>query len=350
MNFGPVPQNSHQLRSLGGAVGADGTNPAPDGYQPVSFGARTETPVRVKPSVGPLARLARRQHGLFTADQAVANGVTGEVLRNLIHAGWCARLGDRIYRVEAAPRTKEQALLAATLVHTRAAASHRASADHWGVPGYGGAAPEVTVEHGRNRRTKLGLIHGSLRLPDRHVTVRRSVPVTTIARTIFDLAGIEPREKVGKALDYATSRKLCTLRQVNQVFFALAGQGRRGTVTMRALLEERGEGYVPPATELERVGRKVFREGGVPDPEFEVHLGDDDLIGRVDCYWREARLVVELDGARYHDGLSARESDRQRDNRLMAAGWRVLRFTWDDLTLRPTETIRTIRAALDARS
>jgi hypothetical protein len=304
----------------------------------------------MKSTAAPLARLARRQHGLFTANQAVASGVTCEALRNLIRSGWCARLGDGIYRVEGAPRSRDQALLAATLVHASpAAGSHRAAADHWGVPGYAGAPPEVTVEHARNRRTKLGVIHGSLRLPDRHITVRRSVPVTTIARTIFDLAGIEPEDRVGKALDYAVSRKMCTLRQVNQVFFALAGQGRRGTVTMRALLEKRGEGYVPPATELERVGRKVFLEGGLPTPEFEVHLGDEDLIGRVDCYWREALLVVELDGAKYHDGLSARESDRRRDNRLMAQGWRVLRFTWDDLTLRPIETVRIIRAALAAR-
>lgn len=301
----------------------------------------------MKQYAGPLAAIARRQHGLFTSDQAVAHGVTGEMLRTLIQLGWCARLGDRVYRVEGAPRTRQQALLAATLVHVaRAAGSHRAAADHWGVPGYAGAPPEVTVEHARNRRTALGTIHGSLRLPARHVTVRRDVPVTTIARTIFDLAGVEPEEKVGKALDYAVSRRMCTLRQVNQVFFALAGQGRRGTVAMRTLLEARGEGYVPPATELERLGRKVFSEGGLPTPDFEVHLGDEDLIGRVDCYWREAKLVVELDGGRYHDGLSARESDRKRDNRLMAQGWRVLRFTWDDLTLRPVETVATILAAL----
>ena len=115
---------------------------------------------------------------------------------------------------------------------------------------------------------------------------------------------------------------------------------------MRTLLEERGEGYIPPASELERLGRRLFAEDGLPTPEFEVHLGDGDLIGRVDCYWRSALLVVELDGGRFHDGLSSRDADRRRDNRLMAAGWRVLRFTWDDLVNRPVVTIRTIRAAL----
>jgi len=327
-----------------------GTSGAPDAYQRVGRSGGAGHPAAVKPPAGSLARQARRQHGIFTGEQAVQHGVTAPALRNLLDAGWCQRLGRGVFAVTAAPRTREQALLAATLVHQApAAASHRAAADLVGVPGYASVPPEVTVGHGRNRRTVLGIVHGSLLLPDRHVTVRNGIAVTTIARTVFDLAGIEPEDKVGRALDFAISRRMCTLRQVNQVFFALAGQGRRGTVAMRTLLEKRGEGYMPPASELERLGRKVFGEGGLPVPEFEIELGDGDLIGRVDCYWRAARLVVELDSGRFHDGLSARESDRRRDNRLMAAGWRVLRFTWDDLVNRPVETVATIRAALARR-
>jgi hypothetical protein len=304
----------------------------------------------MKPAAGSLARRARRQHGLFTGEQAVEHGVTGPALRTLIEAGWCSRLGRGVFVVNAAPRTREQALLAATLVHRApAAASHRAAADLATIPGYASALPEVTVAHGRNRRTPYGIVHGSLQLPDRHVVVRRGIAVTTVARTIFDLAGIEPEDRVARALDHAISRQMCTLRQVNQVFFALARRGRRGTVAMRTLLEARGEGYVPPASELERLGRKVFAEGGLPVPEFEVHLGDGDLIGRVDCYWRSSLVVVELDSRRHHDGLSARESDRRRDNRLMAAGWRVLRFTWADLIDRPRDTVATIRHALAQR-
>lgn len=302
----------------------------------------------MNPDVAPLTRIARHQHGLFTAHQAHEHGLTRDALRFLVRSLWCARLGDGVYRIEGAPRGAAQDLLAAVLVHqVPTAGSHRAAADHWGIPGYSGTRPEVTVLHATNRRTPLGHIHGTLRLPPHHITVRRSVPVTTIARTIFDLAGVVPELRAEKALDFALSRKLCTLRQVNEVFFALAGQGRRGTVAMRSLLEARGEGYVPPASELERRGRRLFADGGLPEPEFEVHLGDDDLVGRVDCLWREARLVVELDGGRYHDGLSSRDSDRGRDNRLMAAGWRVLRFTWDDITLRPQQTLAIIRAALD---
>jgi len=172
--------------------------------------------------------------------------------------------------------------------------------------------------------------------------------VTTVSRTLFDLAGVEPKGRVEIALDDALARKLCTLRQVNQVFFALARRGRRGTAAMRELLEERGEGYVPPASALERLARKVFEEHGLEMPDFELNLGDDDWIGRVDCVWRSSRLVVELDSESYHGSRSARDADRKRDNRLMATGWRVLRVTWEDLKERPAETVAQIKAALKA--
>ncbi len=116
---------------------------------------------------------------------------------------------------------------------------------------------------------------------------------------------------------------------------------------MRSLLDDFGEGHIAPASELERRGRKVFAEAGLPLPRFEVHLGtDDQWVGRVDCLWDEARLVVELDGGRFHGGLLARDADRRRDNHLMSQGWRVLRITWDDLCERPQEVVAWIRAAL----
>ena len=203
------------------------------------------------------------------------------------------------------------------------------------------------METGRNRRS-TGIVHGSLWLPAQHLTVHDSIPTTRVARTLFDLAGVEPQRRVEIALDDALTRRLCTLRQINQVFFSLARRGRKGTVAMRELLEERGEGYVPPASELERRARRLFAARGVPMPGFEVHLGADDLIGRVDCVWKDARLVVELDGQRFHGSLSAREADRRRDNRLVSAGWRVIRVTWQDLKDRPEEIVMEILAALGA--
>lgn len=258
------------------------------------------------------------------------------------------RVTPGLFRVDAAPRTGRQALLAEVWSHTQGTvASHRGAGFLRLLVGYRSPSVEVTFPLGYNQRNGRRT-HASLWLPASHITTYDCIPVTTVARTLFDLAGVEPIGRVGIALDDALARKLCTLRQINQVFFALAGRGRRGTVAMRALLEERGEGYVPPSSALERLARKVFEEHGLEMPAFELNLGDEDWIGRVDCVWRDAKLIVELDSERHHGTKSARDRDRARDNRLMAAGWRVLRVTWDDLKHRPADTVAQIRAALRA--
>lgn len=115
---------------------------------------------------------------------------------------------------------------------------------------------------------------------------------------------------------------------------------------MRDLLVVRGEGYSAPTSELEALGRSVLREAGLPEPDVECDLGDGDWIGRVDLAYPDVKLVIELDSRRHHTSFLDRSSDRRRDNRLMAAGWRVLRFTWWDLVERPNDVTAQIRLAV----
>ena len=293
-----------------------------------------------------LSRFAAAHHGLFRIGDARDRKVSEDRLQTLVDQGWCRRVSVGVYQISGAPATGRQAILAEVWSHRcYAVASHRAAAHLRQLLGYRVAQPEVSLRHGSNQRGRAR-VHVSLWLPDPHVNSVDHIPTTTVPRTIFDLAGIEPMGRIEAVLDDALSRKLCTLEQMTNVMFALGRRGRRGTATMGLLLDDRGEGYVPPASELERRARRIFRDAGVPMPEFEVDLGDDDWIGRVDCVWRAERLIVELDGQRYHGSRSARERDRIRDNRLIAAGWRVIRITWDDLQRRPDDIVRQIRRAL----
>jgi hypothetical protein len=224
-------------------------------------------------------------------------------------------------------------------------ASHRAAAYIWGLLGYHRSTTDVSIACGGTQPTGSN-VRTSLWLPPAHLTIRDAIPITRVARTLFDLAGVEAPGRLEQVVDDAIARRLCTQQQLENVFFALARRGRRGTAAMRQRLEDMGPGYIAPASELERVARRLFAERGIPQPRFEVHLGDDDIIGRVDCTWAAARLVVELDSQRFHGSTVARERDRKRDNQLMALGWRVIRFTWDDLRDRPDDVVAQILAAL----
>ncbi|QXC61033.1 DUF559 domain-containing protein [Aquihabitans sp. G128] len=294
-----------------------------------------------------LAGVARGHHGVFTTEHAVELGISERMLRRLTATGWCDRPWRGIYRLRGAPDSTDQALqVAVWFGGDDAVASHRSAAQLWGLPGFAGAPPEVTKPRGQSQRRPYGSFHGSLALPPAHTTTRRGIAVTTPARTIFDLAGVVRPGRVERALDHSLNEELCTVTGLHQVFFALARRGRRGTVVMRQLLDARGVGYVATASELEREGRRVFREAGLPAPAFEVDLGSEAWIGRVDAVWRAARVVVELDSRKHHTQLLDRDSDRRRDNELMSAGWRVIRVTWDDLRDRPDQVVRWIRKAL----
>ncbi len=301
-------------------------------------------------SSGRLAQAAERRHGIFTSMDAEQAGVPDWSLRRLVATGWCERVAPGVYRVVGAARSGEQRLAAAVAAQSGAVAvSHQAAAAVWRLPTFDLRTPIVSVERGRSHRNALAVVRTTLWLPPEHVGSWHAIPVTTVARTLFDVAGVVAPKRFEVAIDAALHRRLCTTADLQAVHFALARRGRRGTVAVREALEQRGEAFVPPASELERLARQVFRAAGLREPRYEVDLGGGRWIGRVDCVWTEARLVVELDGRRFHGGLVARDADRRRDNELMARGWRVLRFTWDDLHERPAWVIEQIRLALAHR-
>jgi very-short-patch-repair endonuclease len=177
----------------------------------------------------------------------------------------------------------------------------------------------VTVPTWRRSRTGFWLHCSSLQ--SNEITEVDGIPVTTVARTLLDLAAILPRDGAVRAVEAAERHELFDLRAVE----ALLGRaGRRaGTRLLRSVLADYRE-PVDLRSELERDFLALVRRSGLPIPQANVLV-----IGYlVDFHWPRSKLVVELDGRSYHSSPRAFELDRLRDAKLLRAGYRVLRVTY----------------------
>jgi len=296
---------------------------------------------------GRMEALAERQHGVVSHDQAVALGLTPGAVRHRRETG---RWHDRslgVYRVAGTVETPRQRAMAAVLGGGREAIlSHTSTAGLLGLPGF--TIDPIVITVPRKRRSIANVrIEQSLSLPLHHQRVVDSIPCTSVARTLFDLCGDIHARRAERALDNALARHMVTIPALWRVLDDLAVQGRAGTVLLRTLLTERGPRYVPPESELESRFLEVLASRNVREPARQVDLGDaDSWIGRVDFVWRDERLIVEVDGAAFHNGFVDQKNDRERDERFTEAGWRVLRFGWDDVVDHPSTVADRINRAL----
>jgi very-short-patch-repair endonuclease len=181
-------------------------------------------------------------------------------------------------------------------------------------------------------------------LPPGDVQLVRGVVATSPVRTVLDLARVLPTAEAVAAADSALRLRLCTYAELVAAVAALAPA--RGRPACRAVLErvDLASGSV-----LESLCRVVLEDGGLrPFETQHVVRSGRGTVGRVDFAWPEQRLLVEVDGFAFHADRSRYRSDRRRTNALVLAGWRVLRFSWEDVVHRPGVVVAQVRAALHA--
>jgi hypothetical protein len=291
--------------------------------------------------------LASGQHGLLSYEQVIALGYSESAIQHRRRTGEWRNVFRGVYRLAGAADSPRLRAMAAVLGGgPEAILSHTSAAGLLSFPGF--TIDPVTVSVPRSRRALPGVrVEQSLELPLHHRRIVDGIPCTSIARTLFDLCGdVRPR-RAERALDNALARKRVTLPALWRVLDDLAVQGRAGTVLLRELLTKRDRRYVPPESELEARFLELVANLHLPAPTRQADLGDaDSWIGRVDFVWRDAHLIVEVDGAAFHDGFVDQQRDQGRDERLTAAGWTVLRFRWDAVVNDPATVADHIRAEL----
>lgn len=300
-------------------------------------GMRTKSPSRD----AQLAILASRQHGVVAHYQLLKLGFTRSAVKRRVAAGRLHRIHQGVYAVGHSSLSSNGKLMAAVLAGGPGAVlSHRHAAELWGLHKTSRRAIDVTTTRDVDQRPGIAP-HCVKRLDPAERKVRNGIPVTSVARTLLDLAEVVPRRQLERAVDEAERRRLFDLKQIEAV--VARNPGRRGLKPLRSVIENASE---PPATrtELEHRFADFCHENDLPRPAFNVTVEGYE----VDAAWLDAKVIVELDSWTFHGGREAFETDRERDTALQLARYRVIRVTWRRLTKHAARLEREMKAALAA--
>lgn len=205
--------------------------------------------------------------------------------------------------------------------------SHRSAAHAWRLQSRSPAVVDVTTCR-TQRRIEGVAVHRARRLEEHEVTRWRGIPVTTVTRTLVDLADRATDDELQRALHSAEILYSLDLS-------AARTEGRKAATRLRGPRDR-------SRSELERAFARLCERSGIATPANNACVAGLE----VDFVWPEAMVVVELDGWRFHKSRHAFELDRRRDAKLARAGHRVVRFTYRQVTERPHEVVATLRAAL----
>lgn len=287
-----------------------------------------------RPADAAVAELAGRQGGVAGAQQLSALGLTRKQVSLRVRRGWLHPLHRGVYAVGHRSITAVGRWHAAVLACGEGAVlSHRAAGSAWDLRPWGGGRIDVTVPKGGGRTGHDGLrIHRVPGLGERETTTRQHLRVTTVERTLFDLATVLRPRELEHTLERARHRGLVD----HATLSAYAHRSAPGAPKLRRILTE-------PLTftrsHLERRFLELVDRAGLEQPEVNHRLGPYEC----DFVWPRRRLIVETDGAE-HRTRRAFEDDRRKDADLTTDGWRVVRLTHLRVEHEPAAVTRMLRA------
>jgi predicted transcriptional regulator of viral defense system len=274
-----------------------------------------------------LSRLAERQHGVVTRRQLLKLGITPRTVDYRIEHARLHPVHHGVYAVGHPGLTAHGRWTAAVLAHgPTAVLSHRSAASLWGVLRSVRTIIEVTAPR---RWSRLGVkLHRSCLRGD-EVTVKDGIPVTSVPRTLFDLARVLRPQALERAIGQAEALRLTDPLSLPDLLER--HRGCRGAATLRAVLADGRTEPTVTRSDLEDLFLTFLDAHGLPRPQVNVGIEARGRWMECDFVWRTHRLIVELDGRETHNTGAAFERDRARDRALQVSGWRVVRITWRQL-------------------
>ena len=292
-----------------------------------------------------IADVASRQHGVVSLAQLLAIGLSRRTIDRWLSLGRLHRVHRGVYAVGRSGLTRRGHYMAAVVAcGSGALLSHRSAAALWGLRPHGGASIDVSSSRRRGGRLARIDLHRTRTLTIDDATAIDGIPVTSVARTLLDLAGVVGPRSLERAVERAEVLRVFDLRTINAVLGR--ANGRRGSGALAVSLRRRSPTPVI-RSELERRFLELCARAALPSPIANGTVAVPGGELEVDFHWPFARLVVETDGFETHATHAQFERDRRRDQRLTLAGYRVIRFTWHQLENAPQRVSATIATLLD---
>ena len=261
-----------------------------------------------------------------------------------IRAGRLHRLEAGVYAVGHKRVPRQGWWMAAVLASgADAVLSHHTASALWGLRGYSGGTIHVTVPR-KSSSIKRIRRHFSL-VPGDERAVEEGIPVTSVHRTIFDLAptvSVDDVEAMIKEAEYLNRWDRLSLPDLLERY-----PGKRGSRKVQFALDRITE--EPPGrtrSKLERRFAPFLRRHHLSLPRFNDWIFLNGKRYQVDCHWPHLHLIVELDGWEGHSSRSAFQDDRARDRALKVAGYSVIHLTWNQLEVEPDAVASDLRRML----
>ena len=287
-----------------------------------------------------VATISDRQWGRVHWRQLRACGISATRICRWVTDGYLHRVYPRVYAVGHTAAGVEADLAAALLyAGPGAMLSHGTAAWWWELSDR--LPTTIDVSTPRQCRSLTARGHRPVRVHGRRTldrVWRRGLPVTTVAQTLLDFASVNSFRRLRHALANADYRRVLDVEALR----GAAGRGRPGSDALRRAVDKHLPQLGFTRSEFERRMLELCESAGLPMPEVNVVVGGME----VDALWRDQRLIVELDGKGNHGTPAQVARDHDRDLRLRALGFTVLRYSWEQLKRRPDLVAADLRRAL----